>query len=63
MSDNGLPLPEANFTVIDIGGTVPIRNGVRVQAGVKNLTDANYYYWEGFPEAGRTGYITFRVAF
>lgn len=63
MSDNGLPLPVANFTVVDIGGTMPLRNGFSVQAGVKNLADANYYYWEGFPEAGRAGYVTLRYAF
>ncbi len=63
MSDNGLPLPEANFTVIDISGILPIRRGVSVQAGLKNLGDANYYYWEGFPEPGRTGYVTLRYAF
>lgn len=63
MSDNGLPLPEAHFTVVDVSGVLPIRRAVAVQAGLKNLTDANYYYWEGFPEAGRTGYVTLRYAF
>ena len=63
MSDNGLSLPEATFTTIDIGGTLPIRRGVSAQAGVKNVTDANYYYWEGFPEAGRTAYVTLRYTF
>jgi iron complex outermembrane receptor protein len=63
MSDNGLPLPQATFTRMDVSGTMPIGLGVSVQAGVKNLTDANYYYWEGFPEAGRTGYATIRYAF
>jgi iron complex outermembrane receptor protein len=63
MSDNGLSLPAATFTTCDIGGTLPIRGGVALQAGVKNVTDANYYYWEGFPEAGRTAYVTLRYAF
>ena len=63
MSDNGLPLPVARFTTIDIGGTMPIRRGLSVQAGVKNLSDANNYYWEGFPEAGRNGYATLRYVF
>jgi iron complex outermembrane receptor protein len=63
MSDNALPLPEATFTTIDVAGTLPIRRGVSVQAGVKNLADVNYYYWEGFPEAGRTAYVTLRYAF
>jgi iron complex outermembrane receptor protein len=63
MSDNGLPLPVANFTTADIGGTMRIRTGLSLQAGVKNVSDANYYYWEGFPEAGRTAYVTLRYAF
>jgi iron complex outermembrane receptor protein len=63
MSDNGLPLPPATFTTIDLGATLPLRAGVSVQGGVKNLFDRNYYYWEGFPEAGRTGYVTVRYAF
>jgi outer membrane receptor protein involved in Fe transport len=64
MSDNGLPLPAARFTTIDIGGTMPIRRGLGVQAGVKNLSDANYYYyWEGFPEPGRNAYATLRFVF
>ena len=63
MSDNGLPLPVATFATADVGGTVPIRAGLRVQAGVKNLFDQNYYYWEGFPEAGRNAYVTLRYTF
>ena len=63
MSDNGLPLPPAAFLTIDLGGTLPLRAGVSVQAGVKNLFDRNYYYWEGFPEAGRNGYVTLRYVF
>jgi iron complex outermembrane receptor protein len=63
MSDNGLQLPSASFTTIDIGGTRPIRSGVGVQAGVKNLLDRNYYYWEGFPESGRSAYVTLRYSF
>src|SRR6185295_14084701 len=56
MSDNGLPLPAAEFITTDVGGTVTLR-GVSVQAGIKNLFDRNYYYWEGFPETGRNGYV------
>lgn len=63
MSDNGLPLPSADFTTVDIGGTAPLRRGLSVQAGIKNVSDANYYYWEGFPEAGRNAYVTLRFAF
>jgi iron complex outermembrane recepter protein len=63
MSDNGLPLPAASFTVLDISGQLALRRGLRVEAGVKNLLDRNYYYWEGFPEAGRSGYLSLRFVF
>jgi outer membrane receptor protein involved in Fe transport len=42
---------------------MPLRAGLRVQAGIKNLFDKDYYYWEGFPEAGRNAYVTLRFAF
>jgi iron complex outermembrane receptor protein len=63
MSDNGLPLPAATFTTVDLGGTMPVRAGLQVQVGVRNLLDSNYYYWEGFPESGRNGYVTLRYTF
>lgn len=63
MSDNSLPLPAAKFATFDLGGAVPIAAGISVQAGLKNLLDRNYYYWEGFPEAGRNWYITVRYRF
>jgi iron complex outermembrane receptor protein len=63
MSDNGLPLPGASFTIFDFGATLPIRSDVSLQGGVKNAFDADYYYWEGFPEPGRSAYLTLRYAF
>jgi iron complex outermembrane receptor protein len=63
MSDNNLPLPAAAFATFDAGGTLPIRVGISVQAGIRNLLDRNYFYWEGFPEEGRTGYVTLRYGF
>jgi iron complex outermembrane receptor protein len=63
MSDNGLKLPSSTFTTLDLGSTVPIRSGLSVQGGVKNLLDADYYYWEGFPEPGRNAYFTLRYSF
>ena len=41
----------------------PIQRSLSVQAGIKNIVDSNYYYWEGFPEAGRNAYVTLRFAF
>ena len=63
MSDNGLPLPAAKFATVDLGAVLPIWEGMSVQAGVKNLLDRNYYYWEGFPEEGRNYYVTLRYKF
>ena len=63
MSDNNLPLPAAKFATVDIGTMIPIRAGMVVQAGVKNLLDRNYYYWEGFPEQGRNLYLNVRYTF
>src|SRR5215471_1415947 len=63
MSDNGLPLPAAKFASMDVGTIVPVRAGASMQAGVKNLFDRNYYYWEGFPEEGRNWYLTLRYTF
>ena len=63
MSDNGLPLPANAFTTIDLAAVVPLGAGLTLQAGVKNVLDRNYYYWEGFPESGRNGHVTLRLAF
>jgi iron complex outermembrane recepter protein len=63
MSDNSLPLPVSKFAATDLGALLPIRAGAAVQIGVKNLLDRNYYFWEGFPEAGRNWYLTLRYTF
>jgi iron complex outermembrane receptor protein len=63
MSDNGFPLPAARFGAVDLGGILPIHAGASAQFGVKNLFDRNYFYWEGFPEAGRSWYLTLRYTF
>ena len=63
MSDNSLPLPAAKFATIDVGGSLPVRAGLSIQAGLRNLLDRNYYYWEGFPEEGRNWYFTLRYKF
>jgi iron complex outermembrane recepter protein len=63
MSDNGLPLPANAFATIDLAAVVPIATRLTVQGGVKNLLDRDYYYWEGFPEPGRNGYVTLRFVF
>ena len=62
-ADNGLPIPASKFATVDIGLIVPVRAGLSVQAGVKNLFDRNYFYQEGFPEEGRNWNVTARYRF
>jgi iron complex outermembrane recepter protein len=62
-ADNGLPIPASNFATVDLGLVVPVRAGLSVQAGIKNLFDRNYYYQEGFPEEGRNWDVNLRYRF
>jgi len=41
----------------------PIRAGIRVQGGAKNLFGRNYYYTAGYPEIGRNWFLNFRYGF
>jgi iron complex outermembrane receptor protein len=52
-----------SFGVVDIGAVVPIRAGFKVQAGIKNLLNRDYYYAAGYPEAGRNWYFNMRYQF
>ena len=52
-----------SYATTDIMTVVPIRSGVRLQAGVKNLFDRNYYYTAGYPEEGRNWYVNLRYQF
>jgi iron complex outermembrane receptor protein len=51
------------YGTMDLGILVPIRKGMTVQAGVKNLFDRDYYYSAGFPEAGRNWFFNLRYRF
>ncbi len=62
-NDSGLIIPASKFATADFGGVVPICTGLDLQAGVKNLFDRNYYYQEGYPEAGRNWYMNLRYRF
>jgi iron complex outermembrane receptor protein len=35
----------------------------RVQMGIKNVFDRNYYYTAGFPEEGRSWFLNLRCQF
>ena len=56
-------VPSSNFATMDLGGILPIYAGASLQVGVKNLFDRNYYYQEGYPEAGRNWYVNLRYRF
>jgi iron complex outermembrane recepter protein len=62
-NDSGLVIPASKFATADLGGVFPIYGGASLQVGVKNLFDRNYYYQEGFPEAGRNWYFNARYRF
>jgi iron complex outermembrane receptor protein len=52
-----------SYGTVDLGTVVPIRAGLSVQVGAKNLLDRNYYYTAGFPEAGRNWFFNLRYRF
>jgi iron complex outermembrane recepter protein len=63
---NVIPTPNAfggTFGVLDIGTVVPIAAGFKLQAGIKNLLDRDYYYAAGYPQAGRNSYFNLRYTF
>lgn len=51
----------AGFAVADLKAGYTLKNGVKVEGGVRNLFDRLYYYTEGFPEAGRTYFVQFNA--
>jgi iron complex outermembrane receptor protein len=57
-----LPRSES-YASTDIGVIAPIRLGVSLQAGVKNLFDRNYFYTAGYPEIGRNWFLNVRYRF
>jgi iron complex outermembrane receptor protein len=64
--NNSTPLPPLSapkFATLDLGGIVPIRAGMSLQAGVRNLFDRYYWYQEGYPEEGRNWYFNIRYRF
>jgi iron complex outermembrane receptor protein len=57
-----LPYGES-YATTDIVAVVPIRSGMSLQAGVKNLLDRNYYYTAGYPQEGRNWFFNLRYHF
>jgi iron complex outermembrane receptor protein len=57
-------LPQSeSYATTDIGVIAPVRAGISVQAGVKNLLDRNYFYTAGYPEIGRNWFLNLRYRF
>jgi iron complex outermembrane receptor protein len=57
-----LPYSES-YATTDLYAVVPVRSGITVQAGIKNLLDRNYYYTAGYPEEGRNWFMNLRYKF
>ncbi len=53
----------SSFGIVDIGAVAPIKEGFKIQAGIKNLFDRDYYYVAGYPQAGRNWYFNMRYQF
>jgi iron complex outermembrane receptor protein len=62
-NDSGLIIPASRFGTADLGGIIPIFSGMKLKVGVKNLFDREYYYQEGYPEAGRNWYCSIQYRF
>jgi iron complex outermembrane receptor protein len=58
-----IPVPASNFATADLGGIIPLFGGMKLQIGVKNIFDRNYYYREGYPMAGRNWYCNMKYNF
>ncbi|HXE13095.1 MAG TPA: TonB-dependent receptor plug domain-containing protein [Bryobacteraceae bacterium] len=61
--DAGIYGPASNFSTMDLGTVVPIKAGLDLQAGIKNIFDRNYFYVAGYPELGRNWYFNVRYRF
>ncbi len=62
-NDAGAIVPASKFATADLGLIVPLRAGISLQTGIKNIFDRNYYYQEGFPEPGRNWDFSIRYRF
>lgn len=63
VNDSGTIVPASKFATADLGLIVPLWKGSRLQTGINNLFDRNYYYQEGFPETGRNWHFSMHYNF
>lgn len=59
---NSSPKRES-FTTLDANIAYKFDFGLELNAGVKNITDENYYFTLGHPEEGRVYHLGFRYSF
>jgi iron complex outermembrane receptor protein len=62
-SDGSLYYKTGSFALLGVKAAYAITDQVEVAAGVRNLLDENYQLTDGFPEAGRSYYLTTRLKF
>jgi iron complex outermembrane recepter protein len=63
VNNGNIIVPASKFATLDMGGEIPVYAGAKLQMGIKNLFDRNYYFQEGYPEAGRNFYANMRYRF
>jgi iron complex outermembrane receptor protein len=51
------------YTTVDAKASVSVTRVVALEAGGSNLFDTNYQLADGYPQAGRVGFVNLRVAF
>lgn len=57
-----LPHSES-YATTDLYGEFPIHRGFKIQTGVKNLLDRNYFYTAGYPQEGRNWFFNLRYQY
>lgn len=62
-NDAGRVFRANSFANLGIGASARIYRDSEIQAGINNLLDRNYFYVQGYPEAGRNAYVNLRYRF
>lgn len=53
----------SDYAVTGVGGSVRLYRQLELQAGMENAFDRDFILVDGYPEAGRTAYVSFRYRF
>jgi iron complex outermembrane receptor protein len=61
--DTGNGLPIGGDLVANLNGAYAIDASSKIEVGVKNIFDRNYYYDDGYPAEGRNFSVTYRYTF